>query len=70
MTLIWNGGWVKDQRRACVTVLAAIEGAVAAVTLRKWVSCQLLVSHEKWDEKNPIPGIPRGAASSRGVLWL
>lgn len=68
--MIWNGGWVKDQRRACVTVLAAMEGAVAGVILRKWVSRQLLVSHERWDEKNPIPWTPRGAASPRGGLWL
>lgn len=49
--------------------LGAIKGATAGATLRKWVLLQLLVSHKRWDEKNPFSWTPGGAPYPQGVLW-
>ena len=54
---------MKDERRG----LGAIKGATAGATLQKWVLLQILVSHKRWDEKNPFSWT-RGCPLSSGCL--
>lgn len=46
-------GWAgaKDLGRARVSGAREL---LAGMTLKKWMSCQLPVSHVRWDEKNPL----------------